>query len=161
MPRLGGVRAKSRAVFRAVARRPSARLVGLTIALRSLVKIWDEPDLARLTRGQHGEVSHRVGLEDLSASWFTTPDYHQLEWNFVVEIVSSGCAGHRGLAFSCHRPGCAEIRARTGHIALVRRPACPARSGAVEHGELTVELQHNFGRIAVLSGLVLPLIRPQ
>src|SRR5262245_4171496 len=77
--------------------------------------------------------------------------YCQLKWDFVIEIVSPPRAGHRRPTLTSHGARGAEIGAGGAHIALVRRSTSPGDAGAIEHGEMPVELQHNLGRIAVLS----------
>src|SRR5215469_3866957 len=82
-----------------------------------------------------------------SALCFAAPS----KWNFVIEIVSPPRTGHSGPTLTSHRTGGAEIRAGGAHIALVRCSTSSTAAGAIEHGEIPVELQHNLGRIAVLS----------
>ena len=77
-----------------------------------------------------------------------------LERDFVVELLVEGAA-----ASTAKRARASEISA--GSAGRLARLAAAALA-AVEHGELRVEaLQHHFGRVAVLAGLVLPFPRLQ
>src|SRR6266508_2162419 len=71
--------------------------------------------------------------------------------NLVVHFAALAGAGHGRLLLACRGAGGTEIGA------IIRAGLAAALAGPVEHGELGVEvLQHHFGRVLVLAGLVLP-----
>src|ERR1700689_3220195 len=80
------------------------------------------------------------------------------KWNFVVHIAAAAAAGHGCRRDLARRAGRAEFAGIICIAATARRTA----AGAVEQCQLATEtLQHHFGRVAVLTGLVLPFARLQ
>jgi predicted dithiol-disulfide oxidoreductase (DUF899 family) len=87
--------------------------------------------LADLFRGRSQLLVYHFMFGSIVGFVYSTVITGESERNFVVEIISPGCAGHSGLTLTSQGAGCAEIGTRGGHIALVRRAASPAPTRAV------------------------------
>ena len=97
-----------------------------------------------------------------------TPEFsgercEELERNLIVHVAARapGAGAGRGRDLA-GRPGRAELPTLLGPELAAASPAGAARTGAVEQRQLAAEaLQHHFGRVAVLAGLILPFARLQ
>src|SRR5476651_1429819 len=76
------------------------------------------------------------------------------ERNFVVHVAGLAGAGQRRLALARH--------ARAAGTEVIAAVGAGAAAAGIEHGELRIEaLQHHFGRVTVVTVLVLPFARLQ